>query len=226
MPGLVTRDAWLARNPPVFGGAMSSYDEGLMERVAANRRLSLEGYRDGVALLLCGDLGRTVWIKRPGFDWDGPFRVVDCSAREHLFVNMLDHGIAVEVGFRTAQRYGRSTIGRVSVSLVGRSGAYAINYATWWRTEIMSFMWTEALLQTHTPLPQPSSTATITPMPTETVTPSQTPMPSVTPTATVTQQPPRSTEGVYENDAMAVIVLVLALMIVGLTLFLDLRKVN
>lgn len=46
-----------------LAGEATYYAAGVMERVAAFRGLSLEGYAGGVALNRAGDLGRPVWLE-------------------------------------------------------------------------------------------------------------------------------------------------------------------
>jgi hypothetical protein len=72
-----------------------------MATIAGRRGLSLEGMAGGVALMRCGDLGRVVWIRIRG-RWRGPFRVVDCSRRDHYALNVA-RGRAVDLGWATWQ---------------------------------------------------------------------------------------------------------------------------
>lgn len=78
-----------------------------MEQVAENRGLSMNGYSGGIATMFCGNIGRTAYI-RPFAEghWRGPYLVVDCSARQHLFYNIVINQIAFEVDWNTAQRWG------------------------------------------------------------------------------------------------------------------------
>lgn len=79
-------------------GDLSYYAAGLMDRVAANRGLGLEGYAGGVVLMRRGDLGRVVWIRMAGSPgpWAGPFLVVDCANRAH-YAGLVRRGRAAEV---------------------------------------------------------------------------------------------------------------------------------
>jgi hypothetical protein len=80
-----------------------------MKEVAANRGLSLDNVWGGVALMNCGDIGTHVWIKRgPQYEFEGPYLVVDCSKREHLYWNVVENGLAVEVDWNTSRRWGMS----------------------------------------------------------------------------------------------------------------------
>lgn len=109
IPGVVSEDFWLAPNPYHFVGLATWYGEGIMEKVAANRGLSLDNVWGGVALMNCGDIGTHVWIKRgPQYEFEGPYLVVDCSKREHLYWNVVENGLAVEVDWNTKVRWGMS----------------------------------------------------------------------------------------------------------------------
>lgn len=45
-------------------------------------------------------------MKRPGFGWEGPFLVADCSQRDDLYAHVFFRKEVVEVGFQTAERWG------------------------------------------------------------------------------------------------------------------------
>lgn len=106
LPGIVAEDFWLSRSPNHYVGAASFYSEGLMEKVAENRGLSLNGVWGGVATMFCGDVGRKVYLNPfPEGHWQGPYQVVDCSAREHLYYNVIVNQIALEVDYNTWQRW-------------------------------------------------------------------------------------------------------------------------
>ena len=109
IPGVVSEEFWLSPNPHNFVGIATYYGDGIMEKVAANRGLSLDGYHGGVALMNCGDIGASVWLKRgEQYEYEGPYLVVDCSKREHLYFNVVSSGIAVEVDWNTSRRWGMS----------------------------------------------------------------------------------------------------------------------
>jgi hypothetical protein len=110
LPGIVTEDFWLSKSPDHYIGYASAYAEGMMERVAANRGLSLNGVWGGVATMFCGDIGRKVYLRPfPEGRWQGPYLVVDCSAREHLYYNIIINEFAVEVDFATWNRWRASS---------------------------------------------------------------------------------------------------------------------
>lgn len=107
IPGVVAEDFWLSPNPYHFVGLATFYGEGVMERVAEVRGLSLNGVWGGVALMNCGDIGKHVWLKRnTATEFEGPYLVVDCSRHEHLYSNVVLHGLAVEVDWQTSRRWG------------------------------------------------------------------------------------------------------------------------
>lgn len=192
VPGLISRDAWLAKGPDAFYGAVSSYEEGVMESVAANRRMGLGGYKDGVAVMSCGDIGRSVWIFGPD-GWDGPFLAIDCSARRHMYTNVFNLQLAAEVGFKTTVRWGVRAIGRTMVAFGSiPPGADAPLYADWWLNNGLAFEWKPSMRRT---LPTP--TATSTPIPTATATP----IPVLPPTEPAQVAPPQS-KGVMDMDLL------------------------
>ena len=141
IPGLITREAWLKPSPPIISGALSSYDRGVMESVAGYREMSLSGFKDGVALMSCADIGKVAWIQRPGHNWDGPFLVVDCSAREDMYVNTVIKGLVGEIGYKTAQEWGSRSWGYVRVSVGRRGGDFGWYYADWWMENAFALVW-------------------------------------------------------------------------------------
>jgi hypothetical protein len=178
VPGEITYEASRFAQPRYFGGAMSSYAEGVMEKVAANRGMGLGGYEGGVALMGCGDIGKSAYIRRPGHDWDGPFLVVDCSGRSGLYEYILIRRLAVEVDFQTAKRYGAFTLPWVDVRVDGNVGGVpGMSLATWFERYVLAFTWKPSLpgppTATLTPVPP---TATATPVP-----PTATPEPTLAP---------------------------------------------
>jgi len=95
-------------------GLSTYYRAGLMDEVAINRGLDLDGYISGVALNRAGDLGRVIWL-----EWDdgsimGPFLVVDCAQRIH-FDEREQQGRVVEVPAWVARLQGFYGIGPIGV---------------------------------------------------------------------------------------------------------------
>ena len=114
IPGIVSYKTLHLSMPDLVIGVAVSYAPGVMERVAKNTGRSYEGYIGAVALELCSDVGKSVWLKRPGYDFEGPFLVIDCAKPEDLYGNVVYEGIAVEVDYNTAVRWGTFvTIGTV-----------------------------------------------------------------------------------------------------------------
>ena len=106
-PGVVAFDFWHNTPSPRYSiGLLTYYAEGVMDRVLVNRGMTLpDGYKGAVAMPMCGDVGETVWIRRPGESFDGPFLVGDCSARLHLYYNVTQFGMVAEVDWETSRRY-------------------------------------------------------------------------------------------------------------------------
>ena len=84
--------------PSIYGDA-AFYSPHTMRQVCDYRGLDLSGYDGAVALMSCGDLGRTVWI------WDEKFLVCDCSRWDHFAMN-LERGRAVDIDWETWERHG------------------------------------------------------------------------------------------------------------------------
>lgn len=109
IPGVVTVQTWYIPAPPYSFGAAVWYAPYIMEATAQYRGLSLDGFLDGVSLMAPSDIGRTVWLRRPGHDWEGPFLVVDTAARGDIWPVINSRKEIVEVGFQTAARWGMVT---------------------------------------------------------------------------------------------------------------------
>lgn len=172
VPGVVTEETARFQQPRYFSGAMSSYTEGVMERVASNRGMGLSGYKGGVALMGCGDIGKSVYVRPPGGDWYGPLLVVDCSGRSGLYVYILIKRLAVEVDYDTAKHLGGLTLPWVDVWVQGNYGGVpGMQLATWFEKNILAFDYPLALsIASPTPLapasPMPSRAPTPQPSPT------------------------------------------------------------
>ncbi|MBP9819611.1 hypothetical protein KBC79_02625, partial [Candidatus Woesebacteria bacterium] len=109
-PGQVPED-------PRHGKAMF-YGQGLMDQVLANRKAwgqipqdkiqTCEGsdpvYKGCVALLRAGDIGREIWMQRPGGAIQGPFLVIDVAAK-HDVSCLLERGWVVDVDRETAREW-------------------------------------------------------------------------------------------------------------------------
>ena len=106
---------WSSRSSGNLEGQATYYSPTLMQQVAENRGLSLEGYAGGVALNRRGDLGRVVWLEFDGAI-DGPFLVVDCARKEH-YDSREQRSRVVEVDAQTAMRREFYGVGPVSVKV-------------------------------------------------------------------------------------------------------------
>jgi hypothetical protein len=106
IPGYIDDESWNRGVPTYsFGGAVW-YAPNVMEGTARYRGLPLENYVDGVSLMAPSDIGETVWLRRPGHTWEGPFLVVDCAQANHHFAAVYYAKEIVEVGWTTAIRWG------------------------------------------------------------------------------------------------------------------------
>ena len=93
------------------------------------------------------DIGTQVWLKRPGYSWEGPFLVVDCAAHGDIYPIIKYRKEIVEVGWKTAQRWQMVfsngdvkdwTVEGVEMSKVPPSDlrGTAINYVRWWLANV------------------------------------------------------------------------------------------
>lgn len=106
VPGMVSNRTWFLPSPQYTIGNAVFYASGLMQATAMVRGMSLEGYQGGVSMLSPGDIGRTVWLRRQGHDWEGPFLVVDCARRADIWPVIYYRGEVVEVDFERAIVWG------------------------------------------------------------------------------------------------------------------------
>lgn len=134
VPGLITYEASWFDSPADFYGLMSSYAEGMMEAQLERHKIPEGKYLDGVALMSCGDVGKTVWLRRPGEGWEGPFIAVDCSQQNHLYYHLVGMGLVVEIGYKTVEDWGVKVLQRIDVHLGGgRPGPWnGVYYPYWW----------------------------------------------------------------------------------------------
>lgn len=112
VPGLITIDTWYTPTPQYSRGGAVFYGPNVMEGTARWRGLPLDGYLDGVAMMSPADIGATVWLRRPDQAWEGPYLVVDTAARQDMYPVITHRKEVVEVGFRTAARWGMVVEGR------------------------------------------------------------------------------------------------------------------
>lgn len=148
--GLITIESWNITLPAYAKGNVVWYSPDLMEATAQAQGIDLSQYVDGVALMSCQDFGQVVWIKRPGYDWEGPFIVVDCAKRQHMFAAIYYNGEIAEVGFKTAERWGMVHIEngeRIVSSYVALDveiykgsappqGGDSVDYRNWWLDQV------------------------------------------------------------------------------------------
>lgn len=140
VPGIVTDEAWLAQAPSTFWGLGDTYAPGMMEWICEKHN-GCKGYLDGIALMTCGDIGKSAWLMRPGFRWSGPYLVVDCSHKRHLWHNV-DSGLVVEWGYKTTERWGTPVVQGIAVHIGSKPvkgegrGTY---FRTWWMEHVAEF---------------------------------------------------------------------------------------
>ena len=140
---LVTYKTWMTGHPIYSSGAATFYAPGVMEATAHVRGMSLDGFVDGVSLMSPSDIGQEVWIKHDGI-WEGPFLSVDTAQQNHMCQAIQTRGEVVEVGYKTAQRWGMTDWPKVhewkiyvEVSLVppeylDKHHINAVDFPQWW----------------------------------------------------------------------------------------------
>ena len=145
VPGVLSRRTLNIQFPSEFYGVLSSYGPYAMEFMedrAGVRRGT------GVALMTCGMMGYTVWLRIPGEAWRGPFKVVDCGAPAHTFYQVAIQGLVAEVGYTVGQTW-HPVAARVDV----RIGSYpsanwdGVYLASWWVHEALAWEDGYGLLQ-------------------------------------------------------------------------------
>ncbi len=111
--------ALLAWSEPTPGdwidGKATYYAPRLMEEVAANRDMELDGAVGFVAMNRAGDLGRLVWIERGG-QVTGPYRVADCAQEGAHYEERERRNLAIEVSWEQAQAW--NMLGPVKVRVL------------------------------------------------------------------------------------------------------------
>ena len=104
-PGVPTYETQFMEMPDIVTGSAWAYAGGGVEGGARHFALSLDDVKDGIALPFCSEIGNRVWIKKAGYDWEGPFLVVDCAGLMDIYNVIVHRGEVVEVGFKTALRW-------------------------------------------------------------------------------------------------------------------------
>jgi hypothetical protein len=135
---MITRESQFYSTPSLFSGIMSSYPEGLMERMCQING-PCNGYKGGVAVVSCSAVGKSVWLRPSGKKWSGPYLVVDCGAREHVYYHHAILNLAVEVGHATAQRWGFTRASYIEVSIGGPKEGYTPAIGPWWVHNILEW---------------------------------------------------------------------------------------
>ncbi len=101
--------ALLAWSEPTPGdwidGKATYYAPRLMEEVAANRDMELDGAVGFVAMNRAGDLGRLVWIERGG-QVTGPYLVCDVAQEGAHYEAREARDLIIEVSYELAQKWG------------------------------------------------------------------------------------------------------------------------
>jgi hypothetical protein len=111
VPGLPTFGSQFLRMPEVSIGSAVFYAPQVMQAQVEYRGLSMNGMLGAVAVPFCSEIGHSVWLQRPGHDWEGPFMVADCARRNDLYGVIEFRDQVVEVDFDTAVVWGMARYG-------------------------------------------------------------------------------------------------------------------
>lgn len=104
---VVAVSVWMTPMPQHSRGWLVLYgNERLSLANAEYRGYDIEGYACGLAVMSPADLGKTVWVRRPGARWFGPCLAVDTSGRKDFFANVYYRGEIAEVDIRAAKALG------------------------------------------------------------------------------------------------------------------------
>jgi len=139
IPGIVSYETQHLSMPDVVVGIADSYAPGVMETVAINTGRSYGSeYIGAVALILCTDIGDTVWLRRPGGDFEGPYYVMDCARPIDIYGMIVYSGIVVEVDYNTAVRWGVFVVPGVVVSKLppGQVNREPVNFRSWFLNNV------------------------------------------------------------------------------------------
>ena len=123
-PDACSGDCWVSNStyyspqPEHIIGRAVMYAPNLMEGSARFNGFDLDGFVGGVAMSNIADQGQVVWLRRDGVNWEGPFLVVDVSARKSVWTHVVERHQSVEVDFNTALRWGMADIVDGSWSIV------------------------------------------------------------------------------------------------------------
>jgi hypothetical protein len=138
IPGVISPETWKLPYPKYTIGPATYYAPGIMDQVVRNRGMSLNGYKGAVTLMSCAHIGESVWVRRPGYGWEGPYLVVDCSQPFHMYLNTGLGHLHIEVDYDLWQKwYATSGINNIEVCLGGNDcGGQAVSYSYWWLKNI------------------------------------------------------------------------------------------
>jgi hypothetical protein len=120
IPGMLSQASRMTPIPTLTKGMAVMYNPGVMEASAEARGLytpgnstsggkysvnGIGGYIGGVATETCSEIGTSVWLKREGYNWEGPYLVVDCAQRNDAYGQIVNWDLNVEIDFDTALRW-------------------------------------------------------------------------------------------------------------------------
>lgn len=138
-PGVITKSSWMTRYPQYTVGVATYYMPGIMQTVVENRGMSLDGYVDGIVLMTCAHVGESVWVKRGGRGWEGPYLVVDCGQPDGQWAYSQNR-LHIEVDYDRWVLWRNSTgTGQIELC-VGSSGCQG-SPVTWYGKFLANVKW-------------------------------------------------------------------------------------
>ncbi len=141
VPGVISRESWLFRYPKHTIGVATYYYPGVMDRVLINRGLSLDGYVDGVVMMTCAHVGESVWIRRSGLGWEGPYLVVDCGGPHGVWTFASEYKLHIEVDYDRWMLWEEST-GHQGIELcIGHPSGCGGEATTWYAYWLNAVEW-------------------------------------------------------------------------------------
>ena len=141
VPGVISRDAWLMAYPKHTVGVATYYAPGVMDRVVANRGMSLKGYVDGIVTMTCGNIGDSAWVRRPGHGWEGPYLVVDCGGPHGVWA-FTQYGLHVEVDYDRWALWRDDGGGTQNVEVcMGSNSCGSSSPVSWWKYWLVRQEW-------------------------------------------------------------------------------------
>ena len=140
VPGVISKESWLMDYPAHTIGVATFYAPGVMDKVVANRGMSLKGYVDGIVTMTCGNVGDSAYIRRPGLGWEGPYLVVDCGGPHGVWA-FTQYKLHIEVDYDRWMLWD-STTGHQNIEVcIGNRDNCNGSPVSWWKYWLQHAEW-------------------------------------------------------------------------------------